>query len=121
SASDLSLPDRLLIVQTTFNPARLSSRAPFTVRVAVQDTAGFLVRDAAVQILGVPYSRVAVVPEKATGTDGTVTFTVHPLPGLAPAGAKSPVFFVRARNTKAQLIGGISTRRLVQLRTGPPA
>jgi hypothetical protein len=117
----LALPDRLLIDRVSFAPAVLSSRAPFTMTVRVRDTRGYVVRGAKVFILGVPYSRVAAVDQQATATDGTVTFHVTPLSGLELGRGKYLVFFVRAVAPQDKLLAGVSTRRLVQLRTGPSA
>jgi hypothetical protein len=117
----LALPDRLVIDHVSFAPAVLSSRSPFTMSVRVRDTRGYVVRGAKVTILGVPYSRVASVPDQATATDGTVTFKVTPLAGLELGAGKYLVFFVRAVAPQDKLLAGVSTRRLVQLRTGPSA
>jgi len=117
----VELPSQLLIQKVSFAPPELRTRATFTVRVQIKDTRGFVVRGAKVQILGVPYSRVASVPEGTTGPDGTATFRVHPLSGLELGRGKYLVFFVRATGTTGSKLTGISTRRLVQLRTGPSA
>ena len=120
-ADTLALPDRLLIDRVSFNPSMLRSRAPFQVTVRVKDTRGYVVRGAHVLILGVPYSRVGNVAEQSTGTDGTITFRVNPLAGLELGRGKYLVFFVRATAPQDKLLAGVSTRRLVQLRTGPSA
>ena len=119
--SSVALPAQLLIDKVSFQPPELKSRAVFTVKVAIKDSRGFFVRGAKVNILGVPYSRVDVVPDGTTGTDGTVTFKVHPLAGLELGRGKYLVFFVRATPPTGKVLGGISARRLVQLRTGPAA
>jgi len=82
SATTLALPNRLVIEHVSFAPSSLATRDPFKVTVRVRDTRGYLIRDAKVFILGVPYSRVATVPEGTTGQDGTATFDVRPLEGL---------------------------------------
>src|SRR5262249_50169445 len=119
--SSVALPEQLLINRVTFQPPQLRSRAVFSVRVEIRDTRGFVVRGAKVRILGVPYSRVAVVPDGVTGTDGTVSFPCQRLPGLELGRGKYLVFFVRAVPPTGKILAGISARRLVQLRTGPPA
>jgi hypothetical protein len=119
--SSVALPAQLLIDKVSFQPPELKSRAVFTVKVAIKDSRGFFVRGAKVNILGVPYSRVDVVPDGTTGTNGTVTFKVHPLAGLELGRGKYLVFFVRATPPTGKVLGGISARRLVQLRTGPAA
>jgi hypothetical protein len=119
--ASVALPAQLLINKVSFQPPELKSRATFSVKVQIRDTRGFAVRGARVSILGVPYSRVASVPDGTTGTDGTVTFKVHPLKGLELGRGKYLVFFVRAAPPTGKFLTGISTRRLVQLRTGPSA
>jgi hypothetical protein len=119
--SSVALPAQLNINKVSFQPPELKSRATFTVKVEIKDTRGFFVRGAKVTILGVPYSRVAVVPDGTTGTDGTVTFKVHPLAGLELGRGKYLVFFVRATAPTGKVLAGISARRLVQVRTGPAA
>ncbi len=121
SATTLALPNRLVIEHVSFAPSSLATRDPFKVTVRVRDTRGYLIRDAKVFILGVPYSRVATVPEGTTGQDGTATFDVRPLEGMALGKGKYLVFFVRAEAPTGAQLAGVSTRRLVQLRTGPSA
>jgi Macroglobulin domain MG4 len=99
----------------------VQSRTPFKVTVRVKDTRGFVVRNARVFILGVPYSRVGHVDPQTTSADGTVTLTVNPLAGLELGRGKYLVFFVRATAPNDKELAGVSTRRLVQLRTGPSA
>ena len=67
----------------------------------VVDAKGYVVRDALVFALGVPYGRILNVPEQPTGQDGWVTMVVQPTerfplaPGIraapvAPPARKSP-------------------------------
>ena len=71
-------------------------------------------------MLGLPYGRIANVPEQETGTDGWVTFQVQPTAQLPLANGGALVVFVRARKPGENLLAGVSTRRLVQVRLGSP-
>jgi hypothetical protein len=111
----------MIIDQVTFspNPVRSRSRA-ITARFRVTDTRGFVVRDALVYVRSTPL--VTSTPlEQVTQQDGTVTVTLMPRASF-PLRARSAVqFFVRARKAGENVLAGISTRRLVQVRTGAPA
>jgi hypothetical protein len=52
-----------------------------------------------------------------TGTDGWATITLLPT-RLMPLHRAAVVFFVRARKPGDNLLAGVSTRRLVQVRVG---
>jgi hypothetical protein len=86
----------------------------------VTDTRGFVVRGALVYMLGLPYGRIANVPEQETGTDGWITFQVQPTAQLPLVNGGALVVFVRARKPGESLLAGVSTRRLVQVRLGAP-
>ena len=82
------------------------------------DTRGYVVRNARVFILGVPYSRVGHVDPQTTGADGAD-------PDRRPARGASdrPSTWCSSSEPTApddKLLAGVSTRRLVQA-TGPPA
>jgi hypothetical protein len=90
------------------------------VRVTVTDTRGFRVSGALVFLRSTPI--VTTTPaEAATGNDGAVTFVVTPerdfsivfRPGY------SVQFFLRARKPGENLLAGVSSRRLVQVRVSP--
>jgi len=116
--TSVSAPQRLVVSEVSFTPSPIRSRDPFQARFRVSDTRGYVVRGALVYMIGIPYNRVAVVPEKETGTDGYVTFSVQPTAQfpLVPGGAL--VVFVRARKPGENLLAGVSTRRLVQASVG---
>src|SRR5205823_6000918 len=80
-----------------------------------------LVRGAVVYMIGIPYNRIALVPEQETGTDGYVTFTVQPTARFPLVAGGALVVFVRARKPGENLLAGVSTRRLVQASVGAPA
>jgi hypothetical protein len=109
-------PDRLIVSSVEFSPNPVTSRSqPIRVRFRVTDTRGFVVRDALVFVRSTPL--VTSTPaESPTGTDGWVEFSVQPTARF-PLGGTSVQFFVRARKSGDPLLAGVSTRRLVQVRT----
>jgi hypothetical protein len=115
SISDVSLPDRLIISGVSFSPNPLRSHTSVTARFRVSDSSGHLVQGAMVYVLGVPYSLFRNAPEQPTGSDGWATFTLSPTFRLQLRRGGAMVFFVRARKPGENLLGGVSTRRLVQL------
>jgi hypothetical protein len=118
--TSVSSPQRLIVSGVQFQPAVVRSRDPFTTRFRVTDTRGFVVRGALVYMIGLPYGRIANVPEQATGTDGYVAFQVQPTARLPLVNGGALVVFVRARKPGENLLAGVSTRRLVQVRLGAP-
>jgi len=72
------------------------------------------VEGALVYVTAVPYGQFANVNEQATGSDGWATLQFTALAGY-PVSTKQAilVMFVRARKSGENLLGGISTRRLV--------
>jgi hypothetical protein len=115
--SSVSPPQRLVIDQVSFSPLVLRSRAPFTAQFRVRDTRGYVVRDALVYAVGVPFDRVEPSPEVVTGVDGVATVTLRPTAQLPLRRGGSLVLFVRARKPGDELLAGVSTRRLVSVRT----
>jgi hypothetical protein len=98
----------------------LTTRAPFNVTFTVTDTRGYVVRNALVYVIGLPYNRILTAPEQRTAQDGTVTFHLTPTK-LQPlkVGARL-VIFGRARVDGDSLLAGASTRRLVEVVFGAP-
>jgi len=117
-ASSVALPDRLIITGVQFQPSRLTGRAPFLARFRVTDTKGYVVRDALVYALGLPYSWVKNSQEIRTGQDGWANVTITPSAKLPTSRGHALVVFVRARVEGQDVLGGTSTRRLVQVTTG---
>lgn len=112
-ASSVNLPERMIIDQVT--PGVLHGKHTFVERVHVVDTRGFVVRDALVKLIGLPYSWAAGVPEVRTNIDGWATLTVVPTRAMPARHGTSLVMFVRARAEGQSLLAGASTRRLVQV------
>lgn len=119
--TSVSAPQRLVVSEVSFTPSPIRSHEPFQARFRVSDTRGFVVRDALVYMIGIPYNRIALVPEQQTGTDGYVTFTVQPTAKLPLVRGGALVVFVRARKAGDNLLTGVSTRRLVQASVSTPA
>jgi hypothetical protein len=112
-ASSVGLPERLIIDKVT--PAAVHGRRAFVERVHVVDTRGFLVRDALVQVVGLPYSWTRGTPEVRTDMNGWATLTVSPTQNMPVGRGTKLVMFVRARVEGQSLLAGSSTRRLVQV------
>jgi hypothetical protein len=113
----VSLPQRLIISSVRFAPSRLTSRTAFTGRFRVSDTRGYVIRGALVYAIGLPYGWVRNAAEVTTGTAGWATITLLPT-RLMPLHRAALVLFVRARKPGDNLLAGVSTRRLVQVRIG---
>jgi hypothetical protein len=118
--SDVSVPLRLIIDQVSYNPRVLRSHAPFTASFRVRDTRGYVVRGALVYVVGIPFDRIAPVPEVATGMDGVATVQLVPTANLPLIRGGYLVLFVRARKPGESVLAGVSNRRLVSVRTGRP-
>ncbi len=107
-------PARLLIDQTQISPSTITygTRA-VTARFHVAACSGS-VDGALVYVTAVPYGQFAIPNEQATGSDGWATLQLSALAGY-PVSNKQQllVMFVRARKSGEDLLGGISTRRLV--------
>ena len=119
--TSVTAQQRLVVSEVRFSPSPVRSRDPFEARFRVSDTRGFVVRGALVYMIGIPYNRIAVVPEQATGEDGYVTFTAQPTARFPLVAGGALVVFVRARKPGENLLAGVSTRRLVQASVGAPS
>ena len=106
---------RLVVDSVRFTPNPIRTRGPISVSFHVVDTRGFVVRDALVFVRSTPLV-TSTPPETGTRQDGWVTFQVLPRKSF-PLNGKAVQFFVRARKQGDNLLAGISTRRLVQVRT----
>jgi len=120
-ATSVALPERLIISQVQFSPTVVRSRTPFEGRFRVTDTRGYAVRDAIVYVTGVPWSRILQPAEVKTGLDGWAQVQIQPTARLTLQNGYFIVLFVRARKDGDNVLAGVSTRRLVQLRTARPA
>jgi hypothetical protein len=117
-ASGVALPARLIIDRVQFSPNPIRSRNSFVGRFRVSDTRGFVVRDALVYALGIPYGWQRTAGEVRTDTNGWATVVIRPT-RLLPLQRGAFVIFVRARVQGQDLLAGTSTRRLVQVGVAP--
>ncbi len=69
--------------------------------------------------IGVPANRVSAEGERQTDETGWATFTYQPLRGLPLRRGARLDFFVRARKQGENLLGGVSSRRLVSVGVRP--
>jgi hypothetical protein len=105
---------RMYVAQVKFTPRLVRSRKQaITVRVRVQDTRGYVVRDALVFVRSTP--RVTSGATQPTAMDGWVTFQVVPL-STFPAKKGAVQFFVKAYRTGDPPLAGVAGYRLVQVR-----
>jgi len=120
-ATSVSMPDRLVISGVEFVPSVLRSRQAFTGRFRVTDTRGYVVRDAIVLVTGVPLGWITQPQEVKTNVEGLVTIQLQPTTRLRLVRGGSMVMFIRARKEGDFVLTGISTRRLVRVRTARPS
>ena len=113
--AELDVPERLNIDRQEVSPA-VVGRATDTVvaRFRVSACNGKTVQGALVYVTAVPYNQFSVPPEATTGADGYAELRMNRLRGYpASSNQQLLVMFVRARKQGQNVLGGISTRRLV--------
>ncbi len=114
-ASELKPPERLSIAGQQVSPSVIvSSTSTVVARYRVTACGGKPVQGALVYVTAVPYNMFSVPPEATTGADGWAELRMSRERGF-PASPRQQllVMFVRARGPGGDLLGGISTRRLV--------
>lgn len=119
-AASVKQPFRLVLSGLQFTPTVLRSRQPFTGRFRVTDTRGYAVRDAVVLVTGVPLGWIYASSEVRTNVDGYAEIQLQPTTRLRLVRGGSMVMFVRARKDGDDLLAGVSTRRLIRVRTASP-
>jgi len=119
-ATSVKDQNRLVISGVEFSPTVLRSRAPFRGRFRVTDTRGYVVRDAVVLVTGVPLGWITQKQEAKTNTEGLLTVQLQPTTRLRLVRGGSMVMFIRARKEGDNVLAGISSRRLVRVRTAAP-
>jgi hypothetical protein len=120
-AADVKLPYRLILSKFKVQQTQpLHTRAPFRVTFTVTDTRGYVVRNALVYVIGLPYNRILNATELRTAQDGTVTFALTPTKLQPLKDGARLVIFARARVEGDSLLAGASTRRLVEVVFGTP-
>jgi hypothetical protein len=113
----ISSPARLSIDQTQISPSAITfGTRSLTARFHVTACKGN-VEGALVYVTAVPYGQFAIPNEQATGADGWATLEFNAQAGF-PVSNKQQllVMFVRARKGGEDILGGISSRRLVSFR-----
>lgn len=120
NASQVALPDRLIIDQTKYSANPIRSRStPTTMQIHVSDSHSNSVSGALVFVQGLPYSRINNIAEVSTNSTGWAT--VNLVPGKFFPRKGYVVMFVRARVAGQDALAGVSTRRLVQVTVGTPS
>lgn len=115
--NSVSLPSRLVIDRVQFSPNPVRTRNQrFVMRVHVSDTRGYVIRDALVFVRSTPIL-TNTAREARTAQDGWVTFDIQPKADFPIRNGYNVQFFVRARKAGDNVLAGVSTRRLVQVRT----
>jgi hypothetical protein len=118
--TSVSLPDRLVISAVSFSPTAIRNRTDtVTMNVRVSDTRGRLVSGALVLASGIPFGRVTTMPEIATNSNGIATLQFRATTRLPIVRNTAMQFFLRARKSGDDVLAGVSSRRLVQVRIVP--
>lgn len=112
--ASISLPERLAIDGQSISPSVVGrSTRTITMRFHVS-CRGKAVQGALVYAPAVPFNQFTNPAEAATGADGWATVTMTQLSGFPAARSQQLlVVFARARKPGENVLGGISTRRLV--------
>lgn len=114
-ASELKAPERLSISGQQVSPGVIGgSTQTIVARFRITACSGKPVQGALVYVTAVPYNMFSVPPEATTGSDGWAELRLNRQRGF-PASPRQQllVMFVRGREPGGNLLGGISTRRLV--------
>ena len=113
-------PARLSIDQMQVSPGAISfGTTVFTARFHVSACGGG-VEGALVYATATPYNQFTIPNEQATDAGGWATLQFSRLTGFPTTGKQRLlVLFVRARKSGENVLGGISTRRLVSFRVTP--
>ena len=114
-AAELKAPERLLIAGQQVSPSVIGgSTQDLVARFRVTACNGKPVQGALVYATAVPYNMFSVPPEVSTGGDGWAELRMNRQRGF-PATPRQQllVMFVRGREPGGNLLGGISTRRLI--------
>jgi hypothetical protein len=112
--ASVSLPDRLLIDGQSISPS-VVGRSTGSISVRFRVTCkGKPVQGALLYAEAVPFNQFSAPAEQQTGADGFATLTMNRAAGY-PASSRQQLLtvFARARKAGEDLLGGVSTRRLV--------
>ena len=119
--TSVALPQRLVVSDIQFSQMPIRSRNPLQARFRVKDTRGFVVRDALVYTSAIPFGRITQPGEVRTDQEGWATMTIQPTRLLPLANGYLLTMFVRGRKSGDDVLAGVSTRRLISVRTARPA
>jgi hypothetical protein len=117
NVATIAAPARLLVDTLRSEPRIVTRRTQtLVVRFHVTSSCGGPVQGALVYATATPYNQFTIPPEAATGSDGWATLVFRRLRGFPVSRHQQLItMFVRARKPGENLLGGISTRRLVSL------
>jgi len=118
--TSVALPSRLVVSAAVFSRRPIRSRKPFVGRFRVVDTRGYVVRDANVQALGLPYGWIAKPRAVTTDANGIAVVRFVPTRKLPLRKGETLAVYVKAWKPGESALAGISTRRLVQVALAPP-
>jgi hypothetical protein len=112
--ASISPPERLLVDGQSINPSPVGrSTSTLTVRFHVS-CKGKSVQGALVYVTAVPFNQFTIPAEQTTGADGWAQLTMNKSRAFPAAkNQQLLVMFVRARKSGEDLLGGISSRRLI--------
>lgn len=111
----ISSPARLLIDRQRISPSVVTrGTQTLTVRFRVSACGGRPVQGMLVYVTAVPFNQFTIPAEQTTGSDGWAQLTMRRARSFPAAqNQQLLVMFVRARKGGENVLGGISTRRLV--------
>jgi hypothetical protein len=116
--ASIAPPARLLVDTLRADPQVVPRTVgTLVVRFHVTSTCGGPVQGALVYATATPYNQFSIPPEATSGADGWAELRFQRLSGF-PVSKKQQLIamFVRARKSGENLLGGVSTRRLVSIR-----
>ncbi len=119
-ASSVVLPARLVVKDIQFSQSPIRSRNPLQARFRILDTRGFVIRDALVYATAIPFGRILQPAEARTDSNGWATMTIQPTQLLPLRNGFLLTMFVRARKAGDDVLAGVSSRRLISVRTANP-